>query len=424
MNSITIGWPAGFFTLTSQAASGCTAAPVLSAEGALITAGYKVDTFGDGGFVLKGTAPLTAGVITVTFSGVTLKSTAVAGTDDGITVVTKMGATTVDAAGTGATGAISGYQVTAVSLPTCQISTTTCQPFVITFMSRAKVTSGGTIVITFTDKAGTGTEMPLSGKPNAFMYQGVLFTGDISTNVLTLTAASNTGEFEFDGTSVTLTLTGMQIKAATPSSRGPVYVFMGSGFAASYSAMLAPTGTTTKTTSLVIDRPFPGVTGAQATVSFTTTTALTAAGSDVIYMSLPVGFFAAFSTVRTCTNAAFTSGKYSASSALTCVTLAATNVRTVTPDMGSKYDLVEVSVTAGSLPAGSNSFVLTGVNLNVAAVAASTAFSVTTSQDVCSLGAVSTGSISNSNPGGTASSAASAVLSIVLSLSIYLVILL
>jgi len=256
------------------------------------------------------------------------------------------------------------------------------------------------------------------------MYQGVLFTGAISTNVLTLTAASTTGEFEFDGTSVTLTSTGMQIKAAKPSSRGPVYVYMGSGFAASYSAMLAPTGTTTKTTSLVIDRPFPGVTGAQATVSFTTTTALTAAGNDVIYMSLPVGFFAAFSTVRTCASAAFTSGKYSATSALTCVTLAATNVRTVTPDMGSKYDLVEVSVTAGSLPAGSNSFVLTGVNLNVAAVAASTAFSVTTSQDVCSLGAVSTGSISNSNPGGTASSAASAVLSIVLSLSIYLVILL
>ena len=92
--------------------------------------------------------------------------------------------------------------------------------------------------------------------------------------------------------------------------------------------------------------------------------------------------------------------------------------------MGSKYDSVEVTVTAGSLPAGSNSFVLSGVNLNVAAVAASTAFAVTTSQDVCSLGAVSTGSISNSNPGGTASSAASVVLSIVLSPSIYLVILL
>jgi len=423
-NSITIMWPASFFGQTP--AVGCTAAPSLSATGALITAGYSVSAFTDGKFVFTGTAALTAATFIVTVSGVSLNGAAVVGTDDGIKVSTYMGSTILDAQGKGATGSISGYMVTAAALPTCMSSATSCQSLVITFMSTVTVSAGGTIMIYFADSVGTAT-MPLMGVSDAFMMGGVLFLpGSISTNVLTLTSASTTGSYTFDGTSVSLTLTGMQIKAASPSGAADystIYVSMGSAQGPkSYSGMVSPTGTTTKTTSLTIDKPYPGVTGARATVSFTTSSDLVSGGA--VYMSLPVGFFTAFSSVMSCTGV-MPSGKFAATTAPMCVTLTASNIATQTPAMGDKFDLITVTLSGtGTLVAGANSFVLSGVNLNAGTVAATTAFKVTTSADICSLGAVTTGSISASNPGGSASSAASAVLCMALLLSSVLIMLL
>jgi len=417
-NSITIGWPSGFFTQTN--AVGCTAAPVLSASGALTTAGYSVALVGST-FVLTGTAAVTAGTFSVIVTGVTLNANSVVGFDDGIKVTTNL-----DTQGTGATGPISGYMVTAASISTCQTSTTSCQPVVITFMSTATVAAGGSIKIYFADSAGTAT-MPLSGVSDAFMMGSVLFNvGTIASNVLTLTSASTTGSYTFDGTSVSLALTGLQIKAASPSANADpstIYVSMGASQMGpiSNSGTVSPTGTTTKTTSLTIDKPYPGTKGARATVSFTTTNGVSTNG--IVYMALPVGFFTAFSSVLSCT-ASTPSGMFTTTTASPCATLVASNIVTQTPVIGGKYDLITVTVTAGSLPAGANSFVLSGVNLNAGTVAATTAFKVVTTADICSLGAVTTGSISASTPGGAASSATSAVLCMALLLSSVLIMLL
>jgi len=412
LNFISIAYPSSFFTATTVSPS-CSAQPMFSVTGA--PSGYTLRSYSSTEFVLTGSNAVPAAtVIALTFGGVSL-GVAYGGSDTGISVTTTMDTI----AATAATGPISGYQVTAVSLPTCQSDANACQPFVITFNSLATVTATNTILITFS----TLGNMPLSGAPDAFMSGGVLWTGIISANVLTLTADSRTGSFVPGTSPITWTLTGMKI-ASTPVSGNNYMVQMSaSGLPSTnqYAGMLYPTGTITKTTSLTIDKPYPGVTGARATVSFTTSSNLVSGGA--VYMSLPVGFFTAFSSVMSCTGS-MPSGMFTATTATPCATLVASNIVTQTPAMGGKFDLITVTVTAGSLPAGANSFILSGVNLNAGSVAATTAFKVITSADVCSLGAVTTGSISNSNPGGSASSAASAVLCMALLLSSVLIMLL
>ncbi len=413
LNSISVSWPLGFFAFTPAGACGTQTPFAVSG----LPSGYSLSSVVDGTFVLTGSASIAAGsAIALTVSGVSLKSTAFGGDDRGITVVT----TTDVIAASAATGPISGYQVTAVSLPTCRSSAIDCQPFVITFNSLATVAPGQTILITFSD---TAAHMPLSGTPDAFTLGGVLFTGSTGANAITLTADSRTGSFVPGSSAITLTLTGMKITTTTLGEAALIPVYMSAGgaailnpsFTSSYASMLVATGTTTTTTSLQIDKPFPGVTGARATVSFTTTTALSAGGE--IFLSLPLGFFVAFSPVINSCIPPTESGKFTATTATPCVIMSARNIQTIPSATRQSYAMIQVTIDSGTLLAGANSFVLSGVTLSAAAVAASTTFRVTTLSDVCSLGAVTTGSISNSNPGGpAASSATSAIVCMAISL--------
>jgi len=420
LNFITIAWPTGFFVRTPAVTTGtCTAQPDFAVTG--LPTGYTLSAFTDGQFVLTGSAPIAAATkISLTFSGLSLGS-AYGGSEDGIKVTT-----TADTDNTGTatapTGPISGYQVTDVKLPTCKSSATDCQPFEITFNSKATVVGGaadGKIHITFSNAAAN---MPLAGTPDAFMSGGVLWTGVISNNVLTLTADARTGSFVPGDSAITFTLTGMTVR--TPVYTNDNYrVYMSAGATAttlpssdSYAGVLFATGTTVTTTGFSIDKPFPGVTGARATVNFATSSALTTGGK--IYMSLPVGFFVTFSSVVDSCGVSTTANSFTATTPASCVTMTAANIVKKTLASGSSYDMIEVTIASGTLAAGANSFVLSGVTLSAAAVASSTTFRVTTSSDFCSPGAIGTGSISNSNPGGpSASSAASVVLGMTLMLS-------
>jgi len=431
-NFISITWPAGFFVATPLIPVSGTCATLAAFQVTGAPTGYTLSAFTDGRFVLTGTTAIPAAtVIALTFNGVSLSSSPTGGSDVGISVTTTADTT----AATGSTGPVSGYQVTAVSLPTCRSSTTACQNFVITFNSLATVNAGDKIVITFSTDVGSGANMPLAGAPDAFMLGTALFTGGITANVLTLTSDARTGSFVPGATAITLTLTGMQIKATTLDNMGVIPVYM-SAFTGGvdypiasrqqtsvFAARMSQTGAATTTTSLRIDRPFPGVTGASATVSFTTTSGVSQ--NSQIFMMLPKGFFVTFSSVVNSCLVTTTGLSFTATTSTPCATLSATNIMPFTGASGVRSDMIIVTVDSGSLNAGANSFVLSGVTLSAGAVAASTTFSVLTSSDICSANAVTTGSISNSNPGGPgASSAASAVLCIALSLISLLVMML
>ena len=86
-SSITIKFPAGFFSQTD--ANTCGTTPALTVTG---VSGYNVSLSGAGdSFVLVGTAAVAAGPVTVTISGVSLKSTPTTGNDRGISIQTNLG---------------------------------------------------------------------------------------------------------------------------------------------------------------------------------------------------------------------------------------------------------------------------------------------------------------------------------------------
>jgi len=412
-NNIVITFPTGFF-VNNQAASTCGSGATVATISAQGVAGYGLPASAIGPsssttFSLSGTAALSAGTYTVTIIGLTLGSQT-AGNDAGVTV-----STTVDGTSSGApSGPISGYQVTSVSMPSCQSST--CQNFVIGFSSAgaaSTIAANGNLAITFTNAAGTAVNV-LSGAPDAFMSGSALITGAVSSNTLTLTAASNSGAWAL-GATTTLTLTGMTV-ASSGFQTGPIYVSVGTSTPA-YSLTVSPTGTgKTTTTSLTINRPFPGVTNTQVTIVFSTTVGIGA--SSTIRIFYPTGFFISAPQVGpTCalTNS-YDMGASGLAACSTWTTSAPGTIgRAMTPTGSAaitatnpSISYIDVSYSGTATAAGTQTVVLSGVTLSATAVPATNFFSVVTSENSCSAGMISTGAISNSNPGGPSAPAATA----------------
>jgi len=416
-NTVVITFPTNFF-VDNVAGSACDAVPAtISATG---LTGYSLPATAIGPstpstFSLVGTAGLPAGTYSVTISGLTL-GTQMAGSDTGITVRTNLDA--VNSPGS-PSGPISGYQVTSVSMPSCQSGT--CQNFVIGFSTAGAagtIAPGSTLVFTFSGN------IPLAGAPNAFMSGPALITGaiDSSANTLTLTVAPNSGAWVM-GATVTLTLSGMTVANTGLLPRGASAPFTvqvtGSSVTSTlaYSMAFSPTGLgTTTTTSLTITRPVPGQTNTQATIVFSTTRGI--ASGDSVRIFYPTGFFIATPTVGTCLRSP--SYQQGASGLGDCSTLEVMPTLTVplalTPAGRASTRttaFIDVRYTGTGRAAGTQTVILSGVTLSTTVVPASNTFSVVTTENSCSAGMISTGSIDNANPGGpsTPSAAASMFLS-------------
>ena len=212
-NSVTITFPNAFFA--SNAAGSCgVAATMLTATG---LTGYTLSGTGSAPtsgttFVFTGTAALPAAAYTVVIGALTLGS-ATSGSDTGVTVQTSMDSVSVGAP----SGPISGYQVTSVTMPSCQVSST-CQNVVIAFSSTAgAILPGGTLTIGFTNA-------PVAGTPDAFMSGTALITGALAGNTITLTVNANGGAWAI-GSTATMTFTGMTVASTglqTPPSTCPL----------------------------------------------------------------------------------------------------------------------------------------------------------------------------------------------------------
>jgi len=171
VNSVTIAFPANFFVSNAAGSCGASAA-MLTVTG---LTGYTLTGTGSGPsstttFVFTGTAALPAANYRVVIGGLTLGA-ATAGGDansgTGITVRTSMDTASVIAP----SGPISGYQVTSVTMPSCQASPS-CQSIVIGFNSTVgSIPPGGTLAIGF-------TTAPVAGAPDAFMSGSALITGE------------------------------------------------------------------------------------------------------------------------------------------------------------------------------------------------------------------------------------------------------
>jgi len=414
-NCISIAFPNGFFA--ANAASSCSAtAATLTATG--LPTGYTLSGTGTGRstgttFVFSGTAALPVGAYTVTISGLTLgpQYTAASG-DTGITVQT-----TLDAVSSGSpSGPISGYQKNSVTMPSCQSST--CQNFVIAFSSTAgTIAAGGTLFISFTNTnlPALGAP-PIAGTPDAFMAGSALITGAIDTTAktLTLTVSSTGGAWAISNTAATtLTLTGMTV-GSTLMTSAPTTIYNYGSIGTStpaYSMPFMPTGLgKTTTTSLTVARPFPGVTNTMITVAFSTTSGI--ASESTIRVFYPTGLFIGIPQVGTCVMTSSYSLSASGLAACNTLTPSATGVlATVSTPTDSaattSMSYSDVTYSGTATAAGPQTVVLSGVTLSTTAVAASTTLSVVTTQNSCSAGMISTGAISNSNPGGSNAPAAS-----------------
>jgi hypothetical protein len=170
-NFITIVFPSNFFV--NNPVSSC------GSQDQVIASGIPGYSFSSGGpttsttFVLRGTASLPAGSFAVTFSGVTFGS-ATEGSDTGISVQINNQASSVVAP----SGPLSGYQVTAFSLPTCVVTLgQTCQSASLSFLSNADpIPTGSSLTISFSSGSA-----PISGTPGQFTTtNGAIISGAFS----------------------------------------------------------------------------------------------------------------------------------------------------------------------------------------------------------------------------------------------------
>jgi hypothetical protein len=180
-----------------------------------------------------------------------------------------------------------------------------------------------------------------------------------------------------------------------------------------FSMPYMPTGSgKTTTTSLTVARPFPGVANTMATIVFSTTNGI-ASGSK-IRVFYPTGFFITAPMVGTCTQSP-ASYSVGASGLAACSTLTPSDMGVLTAVMtptgpattpSMSFSDVTYTNSGAATAAGTQTVMLSGLTLSATAVPASSTFSVVTSENSCSAGMISTGSISNSNPGGPSAPAA------------------
>ncbi len=206
--SITITFPPNFFADNAQT---CGDTPPISVAVAGVP-GYSLDRSAGPSsptqFVLLG-GRLPAGPYVAIFTGVTFGAST-AGSDTGIQVQTS-----VDDISTGSpSGPLSGFQVTAFTLPSCvaaPLEQRTCSTASITFLSNIPTLSpGSSLVITFSGPVGSVA--PIDGTPDQFVTSsGALITGQFTSNTITLTVQAGFGNWEFINGPNTITLTGVSI---------------------------------------------------------------------------------------------------------------------------------------------------------------------------------------------------------------------
>jgi hypothetical protein len=298
-------------------------------------------------------------------------------------------------------GPISGYQVTQVTVSgTCQTSAA-CRTVTIDVSSAGTasiIAPGSTLIIAGLPFTGTPTAMffPITGNNGALVTASTISTGST-----TLTVANNGGSWSL-GATATITLSGLTLEPTAAFTASTISV---GGSTAAYSAtyVASSTGTTT-TNPLTLARAVPGTTNTQATATFSTTNGI--ANGDIVRIYFPSGFFIAPAVTTTCSG--------STSQAITASGLGSCSTLTVNVNNFNNGWLA-VTYNGPGTAAGSQTLVLSGISLSTTEKAATNSFYVVTSSSACSAGAVSTGTISNSNPGGPgakASSSVSAVLSV------------
>jgi hypothetical protein len=386
-NSVVLNVPANFFASGTPTSS---------------MTGYSVGVnTGTGAITLTGTTALTAGKMTVTISGLTLGAATV-GSDIGVTVQAPGHANSAGVP----SGPISGYQVTKVTVSdTCQTSAA-CRTVTIDVSSAGAASTiapisggvGGTLTITGLPFSGTPTAMffPITGNNGALVTASAISSGSTTLNV-----ASNGGSWSL-GPTATITLSGLTLTATAAFTASTISV---GGSTAAYSKTYVASSTGTTTTSpLALARAVPGTTNTQATVTFSTTNGI--ANGNIVRVYFPSGFFIANAVTTDCTG--------STSQQITATGLGSCNTLTVNTN-NFNNGWIAVTYTGPGTAAGSQTLVLSGVSLSTTEKAASNGFYVVTTSSSCSAGGASTGTISNSNPGGPgakASSAVSAVLSV------------
>jgi hypothetical protein len=371
---------------------------------------------------------VSAGVQGVTISGITF-GVATNGVDTGVTVKTQTGSplADVDRVSDGVpSGDLSGFMVKSVKTNGCGQA---CSTLTIVFSSLAAFNPSGTDLITIVFPSGTSFD----GTPSKFNMGGavssgqqVLVTPSVSSNTIILTPSAFNKFPTFDGTDVTIILSGpfriVSTLATTLATRVSMNIVSAGTGTRTNQAMYMATGQgTTTTTQLSITRPFPGVTNTVVTVGFTTTSAIDE--GDVVRIFFPTGFFIAAPAVTTCDDAPTRGYTMKASDGSSCNKLTPENVGSTGEPItvltvGSTTSYFDVTYTTGSSAAGKQSIVLSGVTLSAAAAPSSVAFYVVTTQDTCSAGMIATGAISNSNPGGPSAPGASTGTGVLLSLAV------
>lgn len=374
-----------FFT---QATSSCGVATALTANGftsvTIANAGSPSVTT----LTLSTNLELAAGSYTVTLGGLTFGQSN--GIDNGLSVGTSM-----DILGTGATGPLSGYRVDKVTVSS-GCASGSCGNVQVQFSALAPIPTP--LVISFSSGALIDADTP------AFMLGGALATPTVVGNTVSLAL---TGMSTVPAGQYTVTLVGkIQARAKGTVSVGPSSALSSPLYSQTYMGLSA---TSVTTNSLSINGAFPNNKAASGTIKFTTNADVPNAGS--IYITYKTDFFVVPPAVFSSTGCSVTQGTIASSftSAVACVTFSASAPAVDTPSVGSS--MITLTNTGVTLPAGANTISFSG-GLMGAAQASSTTFAVSTSAEICSAGTIASGTISNSNPGGSAASTgASALLS-------------
>jgi len=240
------------------------------------------------------------------------------------------------------------------------------------------------------------TGLPFSGTPYAMLIGGALVTSSaVSSGTITLTVDSGSAAWSL-GATTTITLSGLTLTATSGYTTSTISV---GGSTSAYSATYVASSTGTTTTSpLALTRAVPSTQNTQATVTFSTTNGISS--GDTIRIYFPAGFFIATPFDSSC-------GGITPRYVISATGLGTCNVLSVNQNINNGY--IEVTYVGPGTAAGAQSIVLSGVTLSTTEKAATNTFYVVTSSSACSAGPVSTGSISNSNPGGPGAAAASGV---------------
>jgi hypothetical protein len=412
---ISMMFPSNFFVPNAASACGGLAPTPISVAVSGIP-GYTMVSQNSNSFFLSG-GSLAAGTYTATLTGLTFGAATV-GFDTGISISTQR-----DSASFGATsGPLSGFQVTGFSLPSCQILPNTCQSATLSFLSNAgPVSPGQQLIIHFTGQSPLVAATPSVINPiqigNAYIT-GTVTSQSQTTTTVTLTVNPNFGAFVPGSSVTTITLSGLGLSNTGLVQPGIVTIGnanIGQSTPLWSGSYYSTSSGLTNTTGLTINDPFIGAQNTQATISFTTMNPINV--GDTVVVVFPTGFFintpaapnngcpstapnynaAAYSPSGTCGNLQTCQRVFTGSgpSGSLTITPATPGYSAIVVNLGQpQQQQLQPPPQGVQLPAGPNTIVFTGLTMSTTAVAASNSIFVLTSNDACSAGMISSGSIS------------------------------